>query len=56
MSKKGDASLESVKYIQKDCTDEEMKYIDILLKILRSNDEKPKHALKVMMNQIHGQG
>ena len=43
---------ESVKYIQKDCTDEEVKYIDILLKILRSDDEKPKRALKIMMNQI----
>ncbi|MGR3176798.1 MAG: hypothetical protein ACUZ8E_01920 [Candidatus Anammoxibacter sp.] len=56
MSKNGDASPEPVKCIQRDCTDEEMKYIDILLEILRSTDEKSKHALKVMMNQIHGQG
>ena len=39
--------------IEKECTEEEMKYIDILLDILRSEDEKARHALMIMMNQIH---
>ncbi len=39
--------------IEKECTEEEMKYIDILLEILRSDDEKARHALMVMLNQIH---
>jgi len=39
--------------VEKECTDEEIEYIDILLDILRSEDEQAKHALMIVMEQIH---
>ncbi|MGR3320254.1 MAG: hypothetical protein ACUZ8O_17445 [Candidatus Anammoxibacter sp.] len=41
-----------MKQIEKECTDEEMEYIDMLLEILRSDDGKSRQALIIMMNQI----
>ena len=56
MKKSKDASMESAKSTQEGITDEEKRYVEMLLRILRSNDEKPKRALKVMMNQIIRKG
>ncbi len=42
-----------MKQIEKECTEEEIEYIDILLGIFRSEDDKSKRALMIMMNQIH---
>ena len=42
-----------MKQIEKECTEEEIEYVDILLDILRSEDDKARRALKIMMNQIH---
>ncbi len=39
--------------IEKECTEEKMEYIDILLDILRSDDAKVVKALKIMIEQIH---
>jgi len=42
-----------MKQIEKECTEEEIECIDILLDILRNEDDKPRHVLMIMMNQIH---
>ncbi len=47
-------------FIERECTDEEMEYIDLLLNILRSGDDQAVNALTLEMYQIssslHKQG
>ncbi len=43
----------AVQYIAKEVDTEEMEYVNKLLDILRSEDEKSKHALRIMINQLY---
>ena len=42
-----------MKQIEKECTAEEIEYIDMLLDILRSDDKKSVNALKIMIEHMH---
>jgi len=37
---------------ERECTDDELRQVDLLLKILRSGNLKTINALSIMMNQI----
>lgn len=49
---KNSPRLTEISNIIKECSDEEIEAVGLLLEILRSDDVKAKQALQIMMNQI----